>query len=89
MKVEFDKSFDKSLEKIRDKSLFPKIERIINNLEKAKSLADIPNLKKLSGFKDYYRIRIGDYRLGFEKINNTTLRLLIIANRKDIYKLFP
>ncbi len=89
MKVEFDKSFDKSLEKIRDKSLFPKIERIINSLEKAKSIADIPNLKKLSGFKDYYRIRIGDYRLGFEKINNTTLRLIIIANRKDIYKLFP
>jgi mRNA interferase RelE/StbE len=89
MKVEFDKSFDKSLEKIRDKSLFPKIERIINNLEKAKSIADIPNLKKLSGFKDYYRIRIGDYRLGIEKINNTTLRLIIIANRKDIYKLFP
>ena len=89
MIVEFDKSFDKSLEKISDKSLFPRIERAIINLEKAKSLADIPNLKKLVGFKEYYRVRIGDYRLGFEKLSNTTIRLIIIANRKDIYKLFP
>jgi mRNA interferase RelE/StbE len=89
MIVEFDKSFEKSLQKIRDKSLFPRIERIIINLEKAKSLADIPNLKKLAGFKEYYRIRTGDYRLGFEKLSNTTIRLIIIANRKDIYKLFP
>jgi mRNA interferase RelE/StbE len=89
MIVEFDKSFYKSLEKIRDKSLFPRIERSIINLEKAKSLADIPNLKKLAGFNEYYRVRIGDYKLGFEKLSNTTIRLIIIANRKDIYKLFP
>ena len=63
MIVEFDKSFQKSLEKIRDKSLFPRIERSIINLEKAKSLAEISNLKKLAGFKEYYRVRIGDYRL--------------------------
>jgi len=89
MIVEFDKSFQKSLEKIRDKSLFPRIVRSIINLEKAKSLAEIPNLKKLAGFKEYYRVRIGDYRLGFEKLSNTTIRLIIIANIKDIYKFFP
>ena len=89
MIVEFDKSFYKSLEKIIDKSLFPRIERAITNLEKAKSFSDIPNLKKLAGFREYYRVRIGDYRLGFEKLSNTTIRLIIIANRKDIYKLFP
>jgi mRNA interferase RelE/StbE len=43
----------------------------------------------LTGFKNYYRLRIGEYRLGFEKIDENTIRFILIAHRKDIYKLFP
>ena len=89
MIVEFDKSFDKSLDKIKDVSLSPKIEKIIFNIENAKGISEIQNVRKLVGFKAYYRIRIGDYRLGFEKINDETIRFIIISHRKDIYKLFP
>jgi mRNA interferase RelE/StbE len=89
MIIEFDKSFEKSLDKIKNKSLFPRIEKIIIEFEKAKSLTDLPNIKKLIGFRNYYRIRIGEYRIGFERIDENTLRFIIIANRKDIYKLFP
>jgi hypothetical protein len=42
MKVEFDKSFEKSLNKIRNKSLYPRIERIILECEKANSIILIP-----------------------------------------------
>jgi len=89
MIVEFDKSFEKYLDKIRDSTLLTRIEKIILKIEEADSLVDLPNVKKLSGFQNYYRIRISDYRIGFEKIDETTLRLIIIAHRKDIYKLFP
>ena len=89
MIIEFDRSFIKSLDKIRDKVILSKVEKVIINLEKAKSLVEIPNLKKLVGYKTYYRIRIGDYRLGLEKIDDNTLRLIILANRKNIYKAFP
>ncbi|TSA32599.1 MAG: type II toxin-antitoxin system RelE/ParE family toxin [Porphyromonadaceae bacterium] len=89
MIIEFDKSFDKALDKIRDKSLFPRVEKIILNIEKSTSLSEVSNIKKVSGFQDYFRIRIGDYRLGFEKIGVNTVRFIIIAHRKDIYKLFP
>lgn len=89
MIVEFDKSFEKSLDKIKNKSLFAKIERIIIQCENSKSLSEIPNLKKISGFKTYYRIRMGEYRIGFEKIDNQTIRFILIAHRKDIYKSFP
>lgn len=51
MIVEFDKSFDKSLDKLKDKTLFPKIEKIISILEKASSLNEVQNIKKLNGFK--------------------------------------
>ena len=58
MIVEFDKSFEKSLDKLRDKSLFPKIEKIIAALESIDSLNDHTNIKKLTGFKVYYRYRL-------------------------------
>jgi len=89
MIVEFDKSFEKSLDKLKDKTLFPKIEKLIVSLENAESLIGIANIKKLSGYKTYYRYRFGDYRLGFEKIDEKTIRFIIIERRKDIYKVFP
>jgi mRNA interferase RelE/StbE len=89
MIVEFDKSFSKSLDKIKDPATLQRTEKAILKLEKAYSLKDVKNLKKLSGFKNYYRIRVGDYRIGLEQIDNKTLRLIIIAHRKDIYKKFP
>lgn len=89
MIVEFDKSFEKSLDKIKNKSIFQRIEKIILEFEKSKSLTDLPNIKKLTGFKNYYRLRIGEYRLGLEKSDENTIRFILIAHRKDIYKLFP
>ena len=89
MIVEFDKSFSKSLDKIKDKKILQRTREKILELEHSGSLQDIKNLKKLSGFKNYYRIRIGDYRLGFEQIDKNTIRLIILSHRKDIYKKFP
>ena len=89
MKVEFDKSFDKSLRHIHNPGILQRLERIIIQIEHSSSLSELPNVKKLTGFSDYYRIRIGDYRVGFETINKTTIRFIIIAHRKDIYKVFP
>ncbi len=89
MIVEFDKSFAKSIDKVKDKSLLAKIETTITELEIAQTIQEIKNLKKLTGFKSYYRIRLGAYRLGIEKIDENTVRFIVIAHRKDIYKNFP
>jgi mRNA interferase RelE/StbE len=89
MNVEFDKSFEKSLSKVHDQNILRRIKRIIIQLENATSLSTIHNLLKLTGYSTYYRLRIGDYRIGIEMINKTTVRFIIIANRKDINKVFP
>ena len=89
MIIEFDKSFEKSLIKVKEKALFNKIESFIETIEKAEKISEIKNVKKLTGFKNYYRIRIGDFRLGFEKINDNTIRFITVARRKDIYSIFP
>ena len=48
----------------------------------------IKNIKKLKGHHDFYRIRIGDYRIGLES-KNKTIELIRFLHRKDIYKYFP
>jgi hypothetical protein len=45
MIIEFDKSFEKTLDKIKDNSLFPKIENVIIKIEKANSLTNLVNVK--------------------------------------------
>lgn len=88
MEVNFDKSFLKSLEKINDKAVFKKIEKAIIHCESANTLLEIPNLKKLKGFANFYRIKIGDYRIGVE-VEGNSINFIIVLHRKDIYKLFP
>ena len=89
MIVEFDSSFLKSLSKIKDQSIIQRIKKTIIELENSSDLKKVRNLRKLSGYKTYFRIRIGDFRLGFESIDDDTIRLIIIAHRKDIYRNFP
>lgn len=89
MIVQFDKSFGKSLDKIKDPTILSRIELAIIKAEKASTLEAIPNIKKLTGFSDYFRIKIGDYRLGFERLDEQTIRIIIISHRKDIYRKFP
>ena len=89
MIVEFDRHFEKSIKKLKNQPLAQHIEESIINAEQAINLHNIHSIKKLVGFKDYYRIRIGDYRVGIKLINSNTIRFILVAHRKDIYKLFP
>ncbi|MEM8807296.1 MAG: type II toxin-antitoxin system RelE/ParE family toxin [Cyanobacteria bacterium P01_G01_bin.38] len=88
MKIEFRKSFEKDLRKIKDKSLLGKIKALLAIVEAANSLEDINNLKKIKAEADYYRIRIGDYRIGF-LFDSDKLIFIRFLHRKDIYKYFP
>ncbi len=47
MNVEFRKSFEKDLSKIRDESLLQRIQAVIEEVEKAESLEEVNNIKKL------------------------------------------
>jgi len=62
--------------------------RIIELMEVVDSLEKTPNIKKLKGHKSAYRVRMGDYRLGFF-FENSTILLARFLHRKDIYRIFP
>lgn len=88
MNVEFLKRFSKDLDEVNVKSVRAALKRVIESIETADTLSNIPHTKKLQGHKTAYRTRVGDYRLGFF-FENDTIILARFVDRKDIYKLFP
>lgn len=88
MKTIYRQSFEKDLLAIKDKGTLSRIKLILSSVEDASKFSDIPNLKKMKGHKVAYRIRVGDFRLGFFFENNT-VEFVAAKNRKDIYKGFP
>jgi len=56
----------------------------------AKNLTEIRqiDIKLIRGFKNYFRIRIGDYRIGFKEEDQSVV-FMRVKHRKDIYKIFP
>ena len=81
-------SFNKDISKIKDKILASRVEQIILKIQLAVNISEFGSLKAMSGADNAFRIRIGDYRLGFTMSDNT-VRLVILAHRKDIYRYFP
>lgn len=88
MKVEFNESFLKDLKAVKDKPILAKVKTTIEHIEIALRLDEITNIKKMRGSREYYRIRIGDFRLGL-MLKDDTLILIRFLNRKDIYRYFP
>ena len=88
MNVVFKSPFLKSIKKIKDVQLKNNIADAIENVENASDIKSIHHFKKLKGYKDYYRIKIGDHRIGL-KIIEGTVYFVDIDHRKDIYKYFP
>jgi mRNA-degrading endonuclease RelE of RelBE toxin-antitoxin system len=88
VKVEFAASFRKDIKRLRDGALCARLEKTILSLEEAASLADIAQLKTMSGHPNRYRIRIGDYRLGLQTEGDAIV-LVRFLHRKEIYKNFP
>jgi mRNA interferase RelE/StbE len=88
MKLAFTAKFDKQVLKITSKKLIEDIDRLIDQAEKAPSISELRNVKKLSGYKFHYRIRVGDYRIGLY-LNENVLEFTAFDHRKDIYKYFP
>lgn len=88
MIVKIDKSFVKDVEKINSSSINEKLSRIILGIQKASKVSEISNLKKLHGTKNYYRIRMGDYRISII-IFKEEVQMVRVLHRKDIYKYFP
>lgn len=87
MILEFDPSFEKDLLKEKNAGVKLAILKSISSIEKASNVSEIPQIKKLKGFRNFYRIRIGAYRIGAEAIHGG-LPFVVFGHRKDFYRYF-
>jgi mRNA interferase RelE/StbE len=88
MNVKYKPSFHRAIKKITDGELQKGIAEAINSVKNAKTVPDIPNLRKMIGYKISYRIRIGNYRIGIT-IKKDLVTFAEFADRKNFYKFFP
>lgn len=89
MNIEFKKSFARDLKKkAKDANLRLRVQEIIQQVDDAERSEDIRNLKKLRAEGNYYRIRLGDYRIGLT-IEGDTVCFVRILHRSEIYRYFP
>jgi len=88
LKIEFKESFLKDVQALADGALKKRIRKVLAEVEQAGGLTEVKNLKKLKGGDHYYRIRVGDYRLGFV-LQGDVVVFVRCLHRKDIYRYLP
>ena len=88
MKVEYSK------QSLKDLSLIPSNSRISIEkfvFEELPGLTNINEGKKieaLKGYRNFFKVRFGNYRVGLQKQGDTIL-IKRILHRKEIYRFFP
>ncbi len=89
MELEYRASFVRDLRRVGNAELSRRVERALGDLEAAATIADIAGAVRLSSRAGrYYRIRIGEYRLGLA-LEGDAVILVRFLHRRDIYRMFP
>lgn len=88
MKVVYSRSFPRDLKRIRDRSLRLRVDNVIAQVKNAQGVDQIPNILQMTGQSNFYRIRVGDYRVGV-KIIGDEVEFTRFLHRREIYRSFP
>jgi mRNA interferase RelE/StbE len=88
MQVEIKKKFLKELSRLPNEYADTIEEFIFDKLPACNNLSEIGKVEKMTGYKNYFKIRFGDYRVGIKKENNIIM-IETVKHRKEIYKYFP
>ncbi len=87
MKIEYRELFDYDLSNL-DYNYLKRVFEKINLMKTSENISNLSNLKKLKWYKNFYRLRIWEYRLWFS-LEKDKIILERFLHRKDIYKYFP
>jgi mRNA interferase RelE/StbE len=88
MKVTFRQSFVQDLKKVKTQAVLDRVRRAIEQVEATSTTQEVRDLKKMSGAGNFYRIRVGDYRLGVV-VEGSQVEFVRCLARRDLYRFFP
>jgi mRNA interferase RelE/StbE len=88
MIVKYNKNFLKELNKLPN-NISANIENFVfETLPKNDNLQSVGKIEKLSGHKNCFKVRFGNYRVGIKKQDDEII-IATVKHRKEIYKFFP
>jgi mRNA-degrading endonuclease RelE of RelBE toxin-antitoxin system len=89
MIVAYLPAFVRDLKRLKGTRDYERIRRLAFEEAPAwQRIEELPQVKKLAGQSGTYRLRIGDYRIGFYR-DGEKLTLARVLHRKEIYRFFP
>jgi mRNA-degrading endonuclease RelE of RelBE toxin-antitoxin system len=89
MNTEYKPNFIKDLKALKSTPVYDSIKSLVfEEIPSYSSLDEISNVKKLKDADNAYRVRVGDYRIGFT-FEEETITFVRVLHRKDIYRYFP
>lgn len=81
--VEFKYSVKKDLKKIESRFL----DKIFLKVKQLENFPQVPGFKKLSGVKNIFRLRLGDYRIVFQVFEKESkIVICYIRHRGSVYR---
>jgi mRNA interferase RelE/StbE len=89
MKPNYLPTFIKDLKGLKSTPSYSAIKNLVfTDILAVQHLQEISNLKKLKGDDNTYRIRVGDYRIGFF-LEDDTITFARVLHRREFYRYFP
>jgi mRNA interferase RelE/StbE len=88
VKIAFEASFARDLKRIRDRQLLQRVQQVIESVKEAATIDAVAGVKKMQGYDTFYRLRLGDYRIGLEVADDRVIFVRLL-HRKDVYRYFP
>ena len=88
METRFESSFNRDLRRTRNSDLRRRVLQAIENVESASRISEVPGIRRIRARGNFYRIRVGDYRIGLEVEGNLAI-LERFAHRSEIYQDWP
>ena len=88
MEVEYAPAFARDLKRERNAEVRSRVEKLIEDLKAAPAITSVSGAVRVTAPGRYYRVRLGDHRLGFA-LEGDRVVLLRFMHRRDIYRHFP
>lgn len=89
MKTEYLPTFVKDLKALKSTPVYTTIKNFaFQDILAYQNIGVLNNLKKLTGVGNAYRVRIGDYRIGFF-LTDDTITFSRVLHRREFYRYFP
>jgi len=89
LKAEYLPTFIKDLKALKSTPFYTTIRNFaFQEVLASQNIGDLSNIKKLKAQSNAYRVRIGDYRIGFF-LTDDTITFSRILHRREFYRYFP